>query len=138
MKLNTIPIHHNGKQDKIKLWSRSFKSGVIYAFPLGVVLADMIVNGGPVPKVFVTGRTAVLRGGTEVDFAHVTPHVDKVANAPPANHADETPVARLDVALDEFIHRSYKGTENRASRARQEPVSRSCIPNIAKRPPPNM
>ena len=91
-----------------------FEPAIINALPLGVVLADVIVNGGPVTKVFVTGRAAVLRVGTEVDFAHVTPHVDKVANAPPANHADEAAVARLDVALDELIHRSYKGTESRA------------------------
>ena len=80
----------------------------------------MIVNGGPVPKVFGTGRAAVLRGRTEVDFAHVTPHVDKVGDAPPANHADETPVARLHVALDEFIHRSYKGTESLAGQRKEK------------------
>lgn len=96
----------------------------------------MIINGGPIPKVFVTGRAAVLRVGTEVDFAHVTPHVDKVANAPPANHADETPVARLDVALDEFIHRSYKGTENRAEQEKR--TRRTYILDIAKRSLPNV
>ena len=98
----------------------------------------MIVNGGPVPKVFGTGRAAVLRGRTEVDFAHVTPHVDKVGDAPPANHADETPVARLHVALDEFIHRSYKGTESLAGQRKEEGTNRIRFLDIAKRPLPNV
>ena len=80
----------------------------------------MIVNGGPVPKVLVAGRAAVLRAGTEVDLAHVPSHVDQVANAPPANHADEAPVAGLHVALDELLHRSYKGRRDRESSSRAE------------------
>ena len=80
----------------------------------------MIVNGGPVPKVLVAGRAAVLRAGTEVDLAHVPSHVDQVANAPPANHADEAPVAGLHVALDELLHRSYKGRRDQESSSRAE------------------
>ena len=122
--------------DKDEKLLGNFKPRIVYPLPLGVVLANVIVNGGPVPKVFVTRRAAVLRGGTEVDFAHVTPHVDIVAYAPPANHADETPVARLDVALDEFIHRSYKGTENRAEQEKR--TRRTYILDIAKRSLPNV
>ena len=84
----------------------------------------MIVNGGPVPKVLLALRASVLRAGTEVHLAHVPPHVDQIGNAPPAiraaprfHHADEAPVAGQHVALEELLHRSYKGRRDRESRA---------------------
>ena len=76
---------------------------IIDAPPLFVVVADVIVNVGTVPKVFVARRAAVVRTSAKVLIAQVPLHVDLQTNPPPANHADKTAVALLNLGQQKLL-----------------------------------
>lgn len=77
---------------------------VVDAPPLFVVVADVVVNVGPVLKVLAAGGTPIVCASAKVLIAQVPLHVDPQTNPPPANHADKTAVALLNLALQKLLH----------------------------------
>ena len=69
-----------------------------------MVVADVVVNVGPILKVLVARRTPIIRASAKVLIAQVPLHVDPQTNPPPANHADKTAVALLNLALQKLLH----------------------------------
>ena len=69
-----------------------------------MVVSDVVVNVGPVLKVLVARGAPIVRASAKVLVAQVPLHVDPQANPPPANHADKTAVAFLNLGLQELLH----------------------------------
>lgn len=76
---------------------------VIDAPPLFVVVADVVVNVGPILKVLVARWTPIISASAKVLIAQVPLHVDPQVNPPPANHADKTTVAFLNLGLHKLL-----------------------------------